>query len=118
MRRAMTPITAVPQHRRAVSPLAPDAATLERFLAQCHRRRYPTRTDVFRPGDVGDIIMDFAGNGAAAGDVLRFEGFGPGATFTQLDDWTWQVTYNGGASSELLAFDNAATIHVSDFMFV
>src|SRR4249919_1239967 len=37
--------------RRAVSPLAPDAATLERFLAQCHRRRYPTRTDVFRPGD-------------------------------------------------------------------
>ena len=37
--------------RRAVSPMAPDNATLERFLAQCHRRRYPTRTDVFRPGD-------------------------------------------------------------------
>jgi CRP/FNR family cyclic AMP-dependent transcriptional regulator len=37
--------------RRAVSPLQPDAATLERFLGQCHRRRYPTRTDVFRPGD-------------------------------------------------------------------
>ena len=37
--------------RRASSPLAPDAPTLERFLAQCHRRRYPTRTDVFRPGD-------------------------------------------------------------------
>ena len=37
--------------RRATSPLAPDAQTLERFLAQCHRRRYPTRTDVFRPGD-------------------------------------------------------------------
>lgn len=37
--------------RRAVSPLAPDAAALERFLGQCHRRRYPTRTDVFRPGD-------------------------------------------------------------------
>ena len=37
--------------RRAVSPLAPDAQALERFLAQCHRRRYPTRTDVFRPGD-------------------------------------------------------------------
>ena len=37
--------------RRVVSPLAPDPATLERFLAQCHRRRYPTRTDVFRPGD-------------------------------------------------------------------
>ena len=37
--------------RRAVSPLQPDAAALERFLGQCHRRRYPTRTDVFRPGD-------------------------------------------------------------------
>lgn len=40
-----------PSPRRIASPLAPDAAALERFLAQCHRRRYPTRTDVFRPGD-------------------------------------------------------------------
>jgi CRP/FNR family cyclic AMP-dependent transcriptional regulator len=28
-----------------------DTATVERFLAHSHRRRYPTRTDVFRPGD-------------------------------------------------------------------
>ena len=42
--------------RRVVSPLAPDAATLERFLAQCHRRRYPARTDVFRPGDSAAIL--------------------------------------------------------------
>ena len=42
--------TLVP-HRRPSSPLAPDAAVLERFLAHCHRRRYPPRTDVFRPGD-------------------------------------------------------------------
>ena len=40
-----------PPVRRAVSPLAPEPATIERFLAHCHRRRYPTRTDVFRPGD-------------------------------------------------------------------
>jgi len=33
------------------NPLAPDAAAIERFLGYCHRRRYPTRTDVFRPGD-------------------------------------------------------------------
>ncbi|MCI4567611.1 cAMP-activated global transcriptional regulator CRP [Lysobacter sp. CFH 32150] len=45
----VTPL--LPSLRRAVSPLAPDAAALERFLGQCHRRRYPTRTDVFRPGD-------------------------------------------------------------------
>lgn len=37
--------------RRANSPLMPDAATLDRFLAHCHRRRYPSRTDIFRPGD-------------------------------------------------------------------
>jgi len=29
----------------------PSPATIERFLAHCHRRRYPPRTDVFRPGD-------------------------------------------------------------------
>ncbi len=33
------------------NPLAPDAATIDRFLGYCHRRRYPARTDVFRPGD-------------------------------------------------------------------
>jgi len=44
-------IATLPAHRRPSSPLAPDAATLERFLAHCHRRRYPPRTDVFRPGD-------------------------------------------------------------------
>ena len=48
----MSPTFALhPPVRRAVSPLAPEPATLERFLAHCHRRRYPTRTDVFRPGD-------------------------------------------------------------------
>jgi len=33
------------------NPLAPDAAAIERFLAHCYRRRYPPRTEVFRPGD-------------------------------------------------------------------
>lgn len=37
--------------RRSTSPLTPDAATIDRFLAHCHRRRYPSRTEVFRPGD-------------------------------------------------------------------
>lgn len=37
--------------RRTTSPLTPDAATIDRFLAHCHRRRYPSRTEVFRPGD-------------------------------------------------------------------
>ena len=37
--------------RLAAIPLTPDAATIDRFLAHCHRRRYPARADVFRPGD-------------------------------------------------------------------
>ncbi|GIX34642.1 MAG: CRP-like protein Clp [Lysobacteraceae bacterium] len=39
--------------RRPHAPpsLAPDQATIDRFLAHCHRRRYPSRADVFRPGD-------------------------------------------------------------------
>jgi CRP/FNR family cyclic AMP-dependent transcriptional regulator len=48
--RSFTPVIAHVQ-RRPASPLAPDAAALERFLGYCHRRRYPARTDVFRPGD-------------------------------------------------------------------
>lgn len=37
--------------RLAPSPLTLDIATIDRFLAHSHRRRYPARTDVFRPGD-------------------------------------------------------------------
>ena len=37
--------------RRNANPLAPTIATIERFLSHCHRRRYPPRTEVFRPGD-------------------------------------------------------------------
>lgn len=29
----------------------PSPATIQRFLAHCHRRRYPPRSDIFRPGD-------------------------------------------------------------------
>lgn len=42
--------------RRTSSPLMPDGATIERFLAHCHRRRYPSRTDVFRPGDPASTL--------------------------------------------------------------
>lgn len=46
----------LPSLNRSFSPLAPDAAAIERFLAHCHRRRYPTRTDVFRPGDAASTM--------------------------------------------------------------
>lgn len=46
-----TPVALSGVPRRNPHPLAPSSATIERFLAHCHRRRYPSRTDVFRPGD-------------------------------------------------------------------
>lgn len=38
------------------SPLSLDNAALDRFLALSHRRRYPARTDVFRPGDAAGTL--------------------------------------------------------------
>ena len=43
--------TTVSPVRFASSPLSLDQSAVERFLAHCQRRRYPNRTDVFRPGD-------------------------------------------------------------------
>ena len=74
---------------------------------------------VFNPGTAaGDVIVDFAGNGGAAGDHLSFVGFGGGATFTNQDATHWVLTYNGGANTEVITFQNAAPIHVSDFQFL
>ncbi len=36
---------------RAFTPLGADAETIERFIASCHRRKYPARTEAFHPGD-------------------------------------------------------------------
>lgn len=41
---------------RTASPLGADAATIERFIANCHRRKYPARTEVFHPGDPAGTI--------------------------------------------------------------
>jgi len=43
---------------RPIQPasLAPNPFSLDRFLAHCHRRRYPSRADVFRPGDPAGTI--------------------------------------------------------------
>ena len=47
------PRTALP---RAVNPMGADSATIERFVAQCHRRKYPSRTDIFNPGDPANTL--------------------------------------------------------------
>ena len=76
-------------------------------------------TFVFHVGEAdGDMVVDFAGNGASAGDSLQFVGYGAGATFTNIDATHWQVNYNGGASHEVITFQNGASIDATDFAFV
>ena len=76
-------------------------------------------TFVFNVGQAnGDTVVDFAGNGAAAGDLLRFVGYGAGASFTNIDATHWQVNFNGGASHDVITFMNAAAIDASDFLFL
>jgi Ca2+-binding RTX toxin-like protein len=76
-------------------------------------------TFVFNRGQAnGDTLTDFNGNDAAAGDQLRFVGYGPDATFTKVDDTHWQINFNGGASHETLTFSNAASVHTSDYLFL
>lgn len=38
------------------SSLVPDANAMQRFLAQCHRRRYPNKTVIIRPGDSATVL--------------------------------------------------------------
>lgn len=78
-------------------------------------------TFAFEPGVAnGDTVVDFVGNGSAAGDTPVFVGYGPGATFSQVDATHWQVNYNANASHDVLTFQNggASAIHVSDIIFV
>jgi trimeric autotransporter adhesin len=75
-------------------------------------------TFVFHMGEAsGDTVFDFAGNGAATGDSLQFVGYGPGATFTNIDATHWQVNFNSGSQHEVITFSNGASIDATDFLF-
>ena len=50
--------------------------------------------------------------------MLQFVGYGPGATFTQIDATHWQVNYNGGASHEIITFMNGASVDPNDVVFL
>jgi Ca2+-binding RTX toxin-like protein len=74
-------------------------------------------TFVFHMGQSnGDTVVDFAGNGGAAGDSLQFVGYGAGATFTQNDATHWQVNFNGGTQHDIITFLNGASIDASDLV--
>ena len=75
-------------------------------------------TFLFRRGEAnGDTVVDFAGNGAFHGDMLQFVGYGPGATFVQIDATHWQVNSGDGLVHETIAFQNGAPVHMSDVLF-
>jgi Ca2+-binding RTX toxin-like protein len=80
-------------------------------------------TFVFHVGQANnDTVVDFIGNGAAAGDSLQFVGFGTaaqGATFTQIGASNqWQIHSGLDGHNEIVTFSNAAVIHPTDFLFV
>jgi serralysin len=67
----------------------------------------------------GDTVTDFAGNGASAGDTLRFSGYGTvGASFVQLDSTHWQINSADGTIHDTITLANGAGVDASDWMFV
>jgi len=69
----------------------------------------------------GDTVLDFIGNGAAAGDQLQFVGYGTaaqGASFVQTDATHWQINSADGLEHEVITFSNSASIHATDYVFV
>jgi Ca2+-binding RTX toxin-like protein len=80
-------------------------------------------TFVFSAGQAnGDTVVDFAGNGTAAGDSLQFVGFGTaaqGATFTQIGATNqWQIHSGLGGPDEIITLMNGASVDPSDVLFV
>ena len=79
-------------------------------------------TFVFNVGQAnGDTIIDFAGNGAGAGDTLSFVGFGTaaqGATFTQIGvSNQWTIHSGLGGPDEIITLSNGASVDPNDFLF-
>ena len=78
---------------------------------------------VFRSNEANsDTVLDFAGNGGAAGDSFTFMGFGTaaqGATFTQIGATDqWQIHSGLDSHNESITLNNNPLVHASDFFFV
>ena len=62
----------------------------------------------------GDTVVDFTGNGAAAGDLLRFEGYGATPPLTSLGADQWRASGNG--FSDVITVRGA--LSATDYSFV
>jgi serralysin len=76
-------------------------------------------TFVFRAGEAnGDRVLDFNGNGAAAGDVLEFQGYGEGATLTQISATDWIISSADGSIHDTITLVGNPPVDPSDIHFV
>jgi microcystin-dependent protein len=70
----------------------------------------------------GDSVVDFSGNGPAAGDSLLFTGFGTvaqGASLTRIGASNqWQIHSGLGGPDEIITFMNGAAVDPTDIVFV
>jgi Ca2+-binding RTX toxin-like protein len=62
----------------------------------------------------GDVIGDFTGNGSAAGDSIKFDGFSSAAALTNTSGNTWQIL--DGSKVETFTIDGA--LNAADYSFV
>jgi serralysin len=76
-------------------------------------------TFVLRRGEAsGDVLVDFNGNGGAAGDSIRFVGYGAGAYLTSPDGARYAVHTFDGAVADIFTVRGGVAIHGSDYYFV
>lgn len=70
---------------------------------------------MFKPGEIsGDMILDFDGNGAAIGDTLNFQGFGPGASLSNVGE-AWTISYGAGLTETF--YMNVTSLAPGDVIF-
>lgn len=62
----------------------------------------------------GDVIADFTGNGAGAGDTLRFDGYGTGASLQFVSGNQWRIVGNGIVETVTIV----GAVAASDYSFV
>jgi Ca2+-binding RTX toxin-like protein len=72
-------------------------------------------TFVLKAGQAnGDVIGDFTGNGSAAGDSIKFDGFSSAAVLTNTSGNSWQIV--DGATTETFTINGA--LNAADYSFV
>lgn len=76
-------------------------------------------TFVLKAGEAnGDVLTDFNGAGAFAGDMIRFVGYGPGAYITNSDATHWAIHAADGSVMDIFTVASGVAIHGSDYYFV